>query len=389
MLYFHNQGEIDIRGATVAGLSAKDGDTPIGFFGTGLKYSIACILRWGGEITIYSGTTAHVFTSETVEFRGKQFDQICHNGQHLGFTTEYGKNWEPWQVFRELYANARDEGGSVSNVMQPVAAGSTLIVVDCAKLQAEYTNRDTIILPEMEYAHSNSTGRVASSPSSYIYYRGVRVMKFSCALTYNIIESLDLTEDRTVTYLWSLQDRIGALIQALPSEELVLSALTAHKDQFESDLGDFRPYLETSPAFIAVAKRLYKQDPRRWDVLKRIIEKHAAELLAPTLITLSPLRQKMLDRASAFCERMGYEISWPIHVADLGASYLGQWNQATGTIYLSPVVFDQGTKQLVSTLYEELTHAHTGKTDCNYDMQMHLFNTIVSLYEEHVFGEPI
>jgi hypothetical protein len=115
MLYFHNPGEIDIRGATIAGLSAKQGDSPIGFFGTGLKYAIASVLRWQGRISIWSGTEEYKFLARSLDFRGVEFQQIMMNDQPLGFTTEYGKTWQPWQIFRELYANALDEGGGVSD----------------------------------------------------------------------------------------------------------------------------------------------------------------------------------------------------------------------------------------------------------------------------------
>ena len=73
---FQNPGEIDIRGATIAGLSAKVGDSPIGKFGTGLKYAIASILRWGGEVTIYSGTDCYIFESEAIDFRGSEHHQV-------------------------------------------------------------------------------------------------------------------------------------------------------------------------------------------------------------------------------------------------------------------------------------------------------------------------
>ena len=154
MLYFTNPGEIDIRGATIAGLSAKDTNTPIGKFGTGLKYAIASILRWGGDITIYAGPTHYQFTALDLDFRGAAFKQvamnICPSDQAgseapssqtpLGFTTEYGKHWEPWEIFRELLANARDEGGDVSDtppnhIGQP---GNTTIVVNCPQLTLSY-----------------------------------------------------------------------------------------------------------------------------------------------------------------------------------------------------------------------------------------------------------
>lgn len=389
MLYFHNRGEIDIRGATVAGLSAKDGDSPIGFFGTGLKYSIACILRWGGEITIHSGLTPHTFTAEAVQFRGKSFAQVFHNGTPCGFTTEYGKNWEPWQVFRELYANAVDEVGVVDTVTTLPTVGVTIIAVRCERLEAIYSQRDKIILPALTYDYVDKVVSVKAVPAPSIYYRGVRVYDVDCALTYNFTSSMDLTEDRTVKYTFQIEGKVAKALQQLTDEAMILSALTAKNGCIEASLNEFAGYYETSPEFIAVARRLFKQDAKKWAKLHNVIKEYASDLLAPKLVALSPMRQKMLERAISLCERMGYANEFPVQVADLGNSTLGEWDQAAGIIYLSPTVFDQGTKQVVSTLYEELTHAHTGKVDCNYDMQTHLFNTIISLYEEHVFCEPM
>ena len=119
MLYFHNPGEIDIRGATVAGLSAKEGDTPIGFFGTGLKYALATALRFKCQVIIHSGTKTHIFWLKNETIRGKPFDTIQMQTDRgdfvdLGFTTELGKTWELWMSYREFLCNALDEGASFS-----------------------------------------------------------------------------------------------------------------------------------------------------------------------------------------------------------------------------------------------------------------------------------
>ena len=47
MIVFENPGEIDIRSISTFGVSVKEGDNPIGFFGTGLKYAIVVLLRTG------------------------------------------------------------------------------------------------------------------------------------------------------------------------------------------------------------------------------------------------------------------------------------------------------------------------------------------------------
>jgi hypothetical protein len=71
MLVFSNPGEIDIRAATIIGVNVKQGNTPIGYFGTGLKYAIAGIIRLGGTIEIWSGETNYFFTGRKETIRGK------------------------------------------------------------------------------------------------------------------------------------------------------------------------------------------------------------------------------------------------------------------------------------------------------------------------------
>ena len=51
---FQNNGEIDIRAVTTIEINAKEGDNPIGYFGSDLKYTINVILRSSSTITIWS-----------------------------------------------------------------------------------------------------------------------------------------------------------------------------------------------------------------------------------------------------------------------------------------------------------------------------------------------
>jgi hypothetical protein len=47
IVVFENPGEIDAAAIRTFGVSVKEGENPIGFFGTGLKYAIAILLRTG------------------------------------------------------------------------------------------------------------------------------------------------------------------------------------------------------------------------------------------------------------------------------------------------------------------------------------------------------
>ena len=50
-VYFYNNGFLPRDSFALMGASEKS-EGAIGFFGTGLKYAIACILRWNGSIEI-------------------------------------------------------------------------------------------------------------------------------------------------------------------------------------------------------------------------------------------------------------------------------------------------------------------------------------------------
>jgi hypothetical protein len=129
--------------------------------------------------------------------------------------------------------------------------------------------------------------------------------------------------------------------------------------------------------------------------MESLLKEHRPSVTAPRPAALTKTQQQMLARAKKLLAKVPNltpdgSIIVAIVVAELSGDQqtLGMYDPGTNTIYLSPAVFDLGTKQVVSTLFEELIHATTGKHDCTYDMQTYLFNLIISLYEEHVFGEP-
>jgi hypothetical protein len=113
MIIFENKGELDIRAIKTFGVNSKDDkESAIGYFGTGLKYAIAILLRNGHDISIYTGGVKYDFGVNRSKIRHDEFDIVTMNGEELGFTTELGKNWEMWQAFRELNSNTLDEKGT-------------------------------------------------------------------------------------------------------------------------------------------------------------------------------------------------------------------------------------------------------------------------------------
>lgn len=244
---FQNPGLIPMEAVTTMGVSAKEGDNPIGFFGTGLKYAIASLLRTGQKITIWRGLDRYDFKTQTGEVRGKEFDFIhmiesSVNGaldgpsHRLGFTTHLGARWEMWQVFRELHSNALDEGGtSVVARLEP-REGYTTIQARGTQIVDAAAKRSQIFLETKPIATLDGLA-IHPEPSHRLYYRGVQVMGLSkpSAFTYNVLSPMELTEDRTLKYPWAADSTVAAGLRQCGDIEILEKALT-NKKGFEDTM---------------------------------------------------------------------------------------------------------------------------------------------------------
>lgn len=196
MIIFHSPTALPIEAATTMGVSVKEADNAIGKFGTGLKYAIAGVLRLGGALTITISDTCHEFTAVPTDIRGKTFGVVHCNGVPCGFTTDLGKHWQPWQLFRELASNSLDEGGNWGAVAPSGAV--TSIAVRCREVEA--AGRDeSVFLPEgrRKLLDSSIGAAVHEGPSRHYYFRGIRAGSFGAEapVTVNVTNGA-LSEDR-------------------------------------------------------------------------------------------------------------------------------------------------------------------------------------------------
>lgn len=262
MIIFQNQGLIDLRAVKTVGLNAKPKtDNPIGEFGTGLKLAIAVILRNKGHVTLYRGKQAYMFGVKQTKFRGEEVQLITMNGEDLGFTLNYGKNWKPWQAFRELYSNMLDEPEGKCSYTKLIAnpkPGYTTIVVDGCEFDELYENRRSVFL-EGDPLLKVPGLEVHFGQSKAIYYNGMRAMDLPqpSLFTYNITSRMTLTEDRTFMYPHMAPYYTVRALAACDNGEIIANVLTADKEawesRFEYDLGKEAP---VSGTFMRVAADL-------------------------------------------------------------------------------------------------------------------------------------
>lgn len=244
MLVFENKGEIDVCAVMIIGVNVKDGDSPVGFFGTGLKYSIASILRWGETIRIHSGLNDFQFSVEETEIRGKIFGiptiHTKYDRTTLGFTTDLGKQWEPWMVYREVWCNAHDEPlASVyeTDEMPVPAPDITRVIISGEKMLAAHKYRSEFILDEHTPIAQTADADIFDGESNHVFYRGIAVRKLTkpSLYTYNILPQIKLTEDRTASD-WETGYHIARALSSLTDEKIIRQTIKAPADSMEYDL---------------------------------------------------------------------------------------------------------------------------------------------------------
>jgi hypothetical protein len=244
---FTTPGLIDVRSFTTFGINAKPNSrNPIGYFGTGLKYAVAVLVRAGLRPVVWIGRDRHEFYVKDVDFRGKSFPMVrmkrsrwslMRTTHHdLPFTTELGKNWKMWQAFRELESNTRDEGGiteieeggiteieELNDYVRPV--DRTTIVVEGEEFVQAYLERDNVFLPGglSEQTDDSGAAQVLEGASKFLYYRGMRVAELDkpSLFTYNVLAPIELTEDRTCKYAFQPRENLAKVVVTSTDAEFI------------------------------------------------------------------------------------------------------------------------------------------------------------------------
>lgn len=359
---FSNPGLIDIFGITTFGINAKVTENPIGFFGTGLKYAIAVLLRHGQKISIWRGKEQFDFSSERYESRGKIFAIVQMNGQPLGFTTELGKNWELWQAFRELWCNTKDENGVCLDIeehaFQP-EENTTQVVIEGSEFAEVFKNRKNYILESTpEYKLDGvEFHRWEFSSGKSIFYRGIKVGELhqeqAALYTYNITASIDLTEDRTIKYSWQPGQIIAKAIQKTDDTDLIIRMIKRREeDNFEGAINYTYTYAQPGSAFLEVVERLIRNEGRSY-VNETVLTQSERYINLSLIEEFTPdeNEKRQIDEALLFCNKIGFVIDSPIVFAKMieGGAF---GRVKDNKIVISKAALAEKTKQIILVLLE-------------------------------------
>ncbi len=395
MITFQNEGLIDTRAITIMGVSSKEGKNPIGYFGTGLKYAVAIILREGGTVRIWRGLEELRFETRRERIRVNDFDLIYMNDRELGFTTDLGKNWQTWMAFREIYCNTMDEGGICTTARVKPRKDKTTIMVSHDDFMECYEKRSSFIL-ETRPIYAGDGIEMHPGKSQHLYYRGMLAGELDrvSAHTYNITAASDLTEDRTLKNMHLAEARIATSILSSHDESFIERMLTQDDGLWENKLQLDHGYFNTEPSktVMRVMERLSGDYTQTLNYSAQLMYRRRLDDLAePEQIELNRVQRLQLRRAVEFCKKMGYQVDKdPIFfIKGMSANRLAQAEHIPNKrVIISERVFEMGTKILVHALLEEHWHLELSYTDESRDFQNFLIDKIVSLQEE-LDGEPL
>ena len=237
MIILKNEGEIELELITTMGVNVKETDSPIGFFGTGLKFAIATFLREGIEFCMYRGEHKYTFGTEEVTIRGKVFNKCYMFGPsdatYLGFATDMGRNWEIWQAYREIHSNCLDEGGEIFE-QDEFTSGTenftTFVIETPIDVKGVFLEKTV-----SERVFRDSRIEIFKGESNVVYYKGIRAKDLNkpSLYTYNILRYCTLTEDRSLCYDHDIEDLISESVSRMEDKKIIKNVITAEPKNYE------------------------------------------------------------------------------------------------------------------------------------------------------------
>ena len=276
-----------------------------------------------------------------------------------------------------------------SNFPEP---GITKIVVVGDVFHATYLKQDEFILSGERLLASGML-EVLDREAKCIFYRGIRAgnLELPSLFTWNILDKMTLTEDRTVEDSWQIR-RLAAkfLFQSCKDESFIRKCLFATDISWESLINfQYGPLGRPSDEFVSVVMPYLNDVSGKMNLsaILRIKKLNPSKRAEEPRATLTSVESIMLSRAIDFCKKIGFPVdAFPIIVLDsLGAGVLGLAEDRQ--IFLSKATFMTGTKDVAVTLVEEWIHINYECPDCTRQMQEILLKSLLSLGEQ-VIGEP-
>lgn len=433
-ILIQNDGEIESNSFELIGASTKRNDnTKIGFFGSGLKYSIAFMMRNNIDFKIFSGLNEIKFSTSPEMLKDSKFERICINGKPTSYTTTMGPTWSlQWFVLREIYCNAIDEG-SCQMVKETVdlnpQEGKTRIYIELTETLKDVVNnwnayfsdeRTPLFITDKKmytsYLHDkvrHQQVKVYKKTKGVLYRKGVLVYENKNYQYDYELENIEINEDRTAKSSVAFSYCVVGMMASFVNEEWVLSVLR-NSDSFEykaligstSDDEDVSKFwIDFSKNYLLVAR------DRSGKYAQRISESKKEHLLIPDSFAFQIKKELpqveilgigkitgnqsyeeieptskmkfLMKTVEDSLREMGYENPYHVKYADFSdENILGKADIESKTIFMANTCFDLGRREIALTLMEEVEHIRSKCGDETREFQNHIFSKWLSYMEE-------
>jgi len=406
-----SKGNIDPQAFVLLGASTKrDDESKIGFFGSGLKYSIAYLLRNNIEFKVFSEYQEIKFTTNTANFRDKSFSVIVIDGKETSMTTEMGIDWEAWYILREIYCNALDEGSANISIVDreecvPVEDKTVFYIAITTELKDVIANWELYFSTNRSdlFAYTDDIHFYTGGEDLLIYRRGVRCHygKQLKAIFHYDISWVNINESRVIKDDFDFRWKLALSLKSIEDKKVISKILRSIIGTYEAELfwdsainyfsnewlscvngkilvpydnaGFWSEEIKLNPSsYMILPNSLVRGLKGRFeDDIKVIGEGDGVKMGNMKMLTeLSPKQQALLDDSKEFLKNAGYVIEHDIVVVRFAkADRLGLASE--NKIMLSDKIFDLGRKEIVATIIEENEHLITGYSDETRAFQNH------------------
>lgn len=413
-LEFTNKGEVPINAFKLLGASSKRDDaTKIGFFGTGLKYALAVLLREGIGFKVYSGAKEVKIGTRKTKFYDREITVITVNGEKTSITVEAGINWEPWFAIREIYSNNLDENGQMklSASLEPEAGYTKFYIERDEKLDgfiknwsSYFSNTRTVI------SETEGLGVLEKNNNQHltVFRRGIQAYTNRTPSVFDYdIEELAINESRVAMHDHQARQRCAEALALCDNVEAITKFVNCDSNYYEKD-SNFWTYLFDefnlkvkgfSNAWLTVLqdKRIVPEDHAGFygltsnsailpDKLCSQLHKHFGDKLniagttKEAYIILDNVSTDFLVPAMETLETVGF--GYPINKVSIvrfkDEDIYGMADKDNVLISekLTTVAFEN---DILSTLFEEVAHAKSGYNDNTRAFQNYIIKITCAL----------
>lgn len=417
-LKIQNSGLLDIRLLSLMGGTTKDNDPfKIGQWGSGLKYSIAYLLKNNIDFKVFIGTEEVKIETRIEEISGDQFEIVCVNGEKTSLTTKMGGNdWKPWTIIRELWCNALDQGEAVRDITSEPEGEenkTTFFLQVTKEFQEVIDNWNNYFVHDILPIFENDNFKIYPSFGKLrIFKQGVliheSVSEKNSLFSYDVRDA-DINELRE--FRGSVQYPIYEAISQANKEVVTIFLEQLTEDHFEADI-DFGGltwwHTQKSEAWkecLEGVKIIHKKAIEAIEArgIKEIdissmlvVPKKIYDWLSKTVEGVGALRTS--KAINEFFEIYDPELELKIKQALVileNCSYFvnpelqfvyGVFGDKTieakvdldnKTIYFSEKLKDRSLFDVVTTIVEENEHFRTGFEDCSRHFQQHFIDLYI------------